>query len=201
MLAINVESASMWAPPRVAICLPVTKELDFITICRSIYRRAAGGYSGFSYADIAEVVGIRKASIHHHFPSKVDLVRTLGLEVRAYFRALSAWLTSVLERGARHERLRLSSTPRAEAEAFMATVHGAMLSARAYKDLKIFGLVIDHRGGVPEPTGAAGGGLRAHRNLIENLLPFAIAVTLAHAADLSNTISVVGTALIFIQLL
>src|SRR5882757_9511989 len=37
----------------------------------------AGGYNGFSYADIAEVVGIRKASIHHHFPSKVDLVRTL----------------------------------------------------------------------------------------------------------------------------
>jgi TetR/AcrR family transcriptional repressor of nem operon len=32
------------------------------------------GYFGFSYADIAETVGIRKASIHHHFPSKVDLV-------------------------------------------------------------------------------------------------------------------------------
>ncbi|RWX59898.1 TetR/AcrR family transcriptional regulator, partial [Mesorhizobium sp. M2A.F.Ca.ET.039.01.1.1] len=41
----------------------------------------AGGYNGFSYADIAEVVGIRKASIHHHFPSKVDLVQTL---VRRY---------------------------------------------------------------------------------------------------------------------
>ncbi len=37
----------------------------------------AGGYNGFSYADIADVVGIRKPSIHHHFPSKVDLVRTL----------------------------------------------------------------------------------------------------------------------------
>lgn len=37
----------------------------------------AGGYNGFSYADIADVVGIRKASIHHHFPSKIDLVRTL----------------------------------------------------------------------------------------------------------------------------
>jgi len=36
-----------------------------------------GGYNGFSYADIAAVVGIRKASIHHHFPTKVDLVRTL----------------------------------------------------------------------------------------------------------------------------
>lgn len=31
------------------------------------------GYSGFSYADLAERVGIRKASIHHHFPTKEDL--------------------------------------------------------------------------------------------------------------------------------
>ena len=33
-----------------------------------------GGYNGFSYADLADHFGIRKASIHHHFPSKVDLV-------------------------------------------------------------------------------------------------------------------------------
>lgn len=31
------------------------------------------GFNGFSYADIADEVGIRKASLHHHFPSKVDL--------------------------------------------------------------------------------------------------------------------------------
>lgn len=31
------------------------------------------GYAGFSYADLSEAVGIRKASIHHHFPTKVDL--------------------------------------------------------------------------------------------------------------------------------
>src|SRR3954469_24371258 len=42
----------------------------------------SGGYNGFSYADIAEVVGIRKASIHHHFASKVDLVRTLVAQYR-----------------------------------------------------------------------------------------------------------------------
>jgi TetR/AcrR family transcriptional repressor of nem operon len=174
---------------------------DILACARSLI--VAGGYNGFSYADIAGVVGIRKASIHHHFPSKVDLVRTLvaryreeaeagianferqvsnpleqlrfytgfweaciadasapfcvcallasqlpvlpeevGLEVRAHFRSLSAWLTSVLERGARHGQLQLLDTPRAEAEAFMATVHGAMLSARAYGDPKIFGAVI-----------------------------------------------------------
>lgn len=31
------------------------------------------GYSAISYADIAGRLGIRKASIHYHFPSKVDL--------------------------------------------------------------------------------------------------------------------------------
>ena len=32
------------------------------------------GYSAFSYADIADAVRIRKASIHHHFPTKANLV-------------------------------------------------------------------------------------------------------------------------------
>jgi len=161
-----------------------------------------GGYNGFSYADIAKVVGIRNASIHHHFPSKAELVRTLvaryreeaeagiahlerqisdpaaqlgayvgywegcisdasrpfcvcallaseipvlpeeiAREVRAHFRMLSAWLTSVLERGAQQGSLRFAGTAKAEAESFMACAHGAMLSARAYGDPKAFGLV------------------------------------------------------------
>jgi TetR/AcrR family transcriptional repressor of nem operon len=32
------------------------------------------GFSAFSYADIAETIQIRKASIHHHFPTKTGLV-------------------------------------------------------------------------------------------------------------------------------
>lgn len=39
------------------------------------------GYAGFSYADLAEAVGIRKASIHHYFPTKEDLGAAL---VEAY---------------------------------------------------------------------------------------------------------------------
>ena len=31
------------------------------------------GYAAFSYADLSEAVGIRKPSIHHHFPVKEDL--------------------------------------------------------------------------------------------------------------------------------
>jgi TetR/AcrR family transcriptional repressor of nem operon len=175
---------------------------DILRCARSLI--IAGGYNGFSYADIAKVVGIRNASIHHHFPSKSDLVRTLvaqyrdeaqagiaalernvadpgerlraytayweacitdatasfcvcallasqipvlpeevALEVRAHFRALSAWLASVLERGAKQGRFQLTGTAKGEAEIFMATVHGAMLSARAYGDPKMFGAVVD----------------------------------------------------------
>lgn len=162
----------------------------------------AGGYNGFSYADIAAVVGIRKASIHHHFPSKADLVRMLiwryreqaraGLaalegsspdprqqlahylgywqeclldgtapicicallasevpvlppavaaEVRLHFETLAAWLTAVLQRGAQDGVFTLSSAPAAEAEAFVATVHGGMLSARVCGDPKLFGII------------------------------------------------------------
>jgi TetR/AcrR family transcriptional repressor of nem operon len=35
------------------------------------------GYAGFSYQDIADAVGIRKASIHHHFAAKEDLAAAI----------------------------------------------------------------------------------------------------------------------------
>ncbi|MBY0587823.1 TetR/AcrR family transcriptional regulator [bacterium] len=41
------------------------------------------GYDSFSFAHLEERIGIRKASIHHHFPSKTDL----GLEIVKRFRA------------------------------------------------------------------------------------------------------------------
>ena len=37
----------------------------------------AAGFDGFSYADLAADVGIRKASIHHHFPTKAALALAL----------------------------------------------------------------------------------------------------------------------------
>lgn len=175
---------------------------DILACARALI--ATGGYNGFSYADIADVVGIRKASIHHHFPSKAELVKTLvinyravaeegmdmlehgvegpvnqlrayinywktcigdatapfcvcallasempalpediALEVRAYFRFLSGWLTALLERGVQLGQVELDQSARVEAEAFMATVHGAMLSARAYGDAAVFGSILD----------------------------------------------------------
>jgi len=41
------------------------------------------GYNGFSYADVAEEVQVRKASIHHHFPGKSDLARAVVEQSRA----------------------------------------------------------------------------------------------------------------------
>lgn len=42
----------------------------------------ARGFSGFSYADLSERIGIQKASIHHHFASKEEL----GLALIALYR-------------------------------------------------------------------------------------------------------------------
>lgn len=47
-----------------------TKEHILAIAQRLVQQR---GFNGFSYADIAQEVGIRKASLHHHFPSKADL--------------------------------------------------------------------------------------------------------------------------------
>ena len=161
------------------------------------------GYNGFSYADVAEEVQVRKASIHHHFPAKSDLAKAvveqsravievqtrtldggafdpdeqlrmytgywekciadasapfcvagmlaselptlpadLAQEVRAHFRDLSNWLEVVMTRGAQLGRFQLQGSARQEAEAFMATVYGAMLAARAYGDAKVFSDIV-----------------------------------------------------------
>ncbi len=51
----------------------------------------ANGFEGFSYLDISRQLGITKASVHHHFPKKVDL----GL-------ALCDWTQDWLEQGLTH---------------------------------------------------------------------------------------------------
>lgn len=43
------------------------------------------GYDGFSYADLARDVGIRKASIHYHFPTKTNLLYELTDRYAAQF--------------------------------------------------------------------------------------------------------------------
>ncbi|WP_298371879.1 TetR/AcrR family transcriptional regulator [uncultured Bradyrhizobium sp.] len=163
----------------------------------------AGGYNAFSYADISDAIGIRKASIHHHFPTKAELVSVLvdryrrqaelGLRslqeqfaspaeqlqsylnfwqtcirdaslpfcvcamlagempmlpeevasrVRAHFHGLATWLASVLKAGAEQHLFRLDNRPEDEAQMLMASVHGAMLSARAFNDPELFTAIV-----------------------------------------------------------
>jgi TetR/AcrR family transcriptional repressor of nem operon len=45
------------------------------------------GYNGFSYADIASRLGVTKASLHYHFPSKAELGRALIERYRTLFGA------------------------------------------------------------------------------------------------------------------
>jgi TetR/AcrR family transcriptional repressor of nem operon len=40
-------------------------------------RARRGGYHGFSFRDLAEDVGIKSASVHHHFPTKEQLAEVL----------------------------------------------------------------------------------------------------------------------------
>lgn len=58
----------------------------------------AHGFSGFSYADVAEAIGIRKASIHHHFPTKGRLAHALMVRYRAQF----AVALAAIDAGAHH---------------------------------------------------------------------------------------------------
>jgi TetR/AcrR family transcriptional repressor of nem operon len=57
------------------------KAVEIVGHARSLLE--SGGYNGFSYADIAARVNISKASIHHHFPSKAELVRVVVALYRA----------------------------------------------------------------------------------------------------------------------
>lgn len=177
------------------------KAAEIASTARSLL--AVGGYNGFSYADISEQVRIAKASVHHHFASKADLVEVVvklhreesskGLatlteqvadplgelkayadywsacildgstsfcicamlaaelpaipgnvarEVQGFFEDLTAWLAAVFKRGAAAGVFNLQGTPAEEARAFMATVYGAMLAARAYGDPRTFQAVV-----------------------------------------------------------
>ena len=53
------------------------------------------GYAAFSYADLSERIGIRKASIHHHFPTKEMLGTTL---IDSYLERFVAELEALAEK-------------------------------------------------------------------------------------------------------
>src|SRR5882762_6770810 len=52
----------------------------------------AHGYGGLNLRDLASVVGIKAASIYHHFPSKADLAAAIA---ERYWQDTRAWLADV----------------------------------------------------------------------------------------------------------
>ncbi|MEL6414877.1 MAG: TetR/AcrR family transcriptional regulator [Pseudomonadota bacterium] len=62
------------------------------------------GFDAFSYADLARDVGIRKASIHHHFPVKADLAFGLIERYAAQFAEALSGIDTEYKTGA--EKLR-----------------------------------------------------------------------------------------------
>ena len=50
-------------------------------------RIRAQGYNGFSFRDVATDVGIKSASVHHHFPTKADLATAVAKRYRKRFEA------------------------------------------------------------------------------------------------------------------
>lgn len=57
-------------------------------------------FNAFSYHDIAEAIGIRKASVHYHFPTKEDLGVAL---VERFRRDAHGWASGLMERNATPE--------------------------------------------------------------------------------------------------
>ncbi|MDQ8194498.1 TetR/AcrR family transcriptional regulator [Coraliomargarita sp. SDUM461003] len=60
------------------------------------------GVNAMSYNDLSVAVGIRKASIHYHFPKKEDLIRALllrcGEDYAAHYRAVARSNQTVMEK-------------------------------------------------------------------------------------------------------
>ena len=57
------------------------------------------GFDGFSYADLAEDVGIRKASIHHHFPSKANLALAVMQRYHMNFQTICTEIDASFDTG------------------------------------------------------------------------------------------------------
>lgn len=155
------------------------------------------GFNGFSYADIAAEIGITKASLHYHFPSKAELGRALvsrytdrfmsalemieasdlpvreklqryvdlyesvlvrnrmclcGMlaaeyatlpeqvqrEIHSFFDRNEAWLTRVVELGAREGLVEFRGTPGEFARLLTGALEGSMLLAYSYGDTSRF---------------------------------------------------------------
>lgn len=77
------------------------------------------GFDGFSYADLAQDVGIRKASVHHHFPTKAALSVAL---MKRYSQSVEAACAQIDE---------THSTAAARITAFIGVYHTALQGGKS----------------------------------------------------------------------
>ena len=60
---------------QIAVKFVIDRREQILDAAQDIVQR--GGYTGFGYRELSLAIGIRKASIHYHFPKKEDLVLAL----------------------------------------------------------------------------------------------------------------------------
>jgi TetR/AcrR family transcriptional repressor of nem operon len=58
------------------------------------------------------------------------LPEEVAAELRLHFQSLKGWIKSTLEAGVKNRKIRVQDSLDTEADAFMATVHGALLASR-----------------------------------------------------------------------
>lgn len=71
-----------------------SKKIEILDSAQEMIQRR--GYNGFSFADISIAVGIRKASIHHHFSSKLVLAIAV---IRRYREIFNDHLIKIADEG------------------------------------------------------------------------------------------------------
>src|SRR6185436_12952106 len=132
----------------------------------------ARGFNGFSYADVADELGISKAALHYHFPGNAELQAYARLyadvfqdermclcgmlaadyatlpdpmrrSVVRFFDDNEVWLAHVLEEGRAAGTLRFTGSAREVARTIVSGLEGAMLVARPYGDTARFRTIAD----------------------------------------------------------
>jgi TetR/AcrR family transcriptional repressor of nem operon len=140
----------------------------------------SAGYGGFSFRDLAAEIGIKSASVHHHFPTcgaaegdcrwryrslpstfKAALDRdglmclfgVLGAEAGGLSPEIASEVLSFFRRCVEDLSHRIGG-PDAEARAFqvIVTLEGGMMLARAYQDNEVFDQAVAGLGSSSWPT-------------------------------------------------
>jgi len=71
------------------------------------------------------------------------LPKEVAKEVSGHFNDLTNWLTDVLSRGEKNGVFILRESAATEAKSLMATVHGAIISSRAFNNADVFQQIVE----------------------------------------------------------